>query len=240
MKRIYTAILLSTISIAGLSQKLAISISNPQPRLGDVFELSVDVNALKAEIFKSIQSTDKAEIDSEYAPLESGVMKMKITALKKGMNQLGPLFFTLNGQRFESNTVSYEVVDALPNTDNGLWFRKLKTSDTSFCIIIDQRIPAAEKMTRKGDNSISITNEPETNDYVKLKEMYDVPGLSSGGSETSTDYSTIKVNGEDQRYLRCFSIYRFIITDKAQKIRLTKDLFENLPKGYSFQTITFQ
>lgn len=238
MKKLYLAFLFLVISLYGQTQMLKLSISNPQPRIGDEFELALDIKTLKSEIFKSI--SDKVKIVSEYIAGENGEMKIKVTALKKGINELGPLTLSLNGVPYTTNKIFYEVVDPLPDVDKGLWFRKVKKSDSTFCIIIEQRIPANEKITYTSENSISMTTEPETKEYVKFKATYSITGLSSDASSTSTDFTSVKINGQSKSYMRCFSVYNFAIDDKTQKIIITKDLFDNLPRTYQFEEIHVQ
>lgn len=235
MKKLYLALFFLVISLYAQTQTLNLSISNPQPRIGDEFEVTLDIKTLKSEIFKSI--ADKVKIVSEYIAGENSQMKIEVTALKKGINELGPLTLSLNGVSYTTNKISYEVVDALPNVDKGLWFRKVKKSDSTFCILIEQRIPANEKTTYTSENSTSVTTEPETKDYVKFKESYSITGLSSDGSSTYTDFSSVKMGGQSKRYMRCFSVYNFAIVDRTHKITITKDFFDNLPNTYTFQEI---
>lgn len=238
MNKLYLASLFLVISLYGKTQTLSLSISNPQPRIGDEFELTLDIKTLKPEIFKSI--ADEVQIVSEYIAGEKSEIKIKITALKKGINELGPLTLSLNGVPYTSNKIFYEVVDPLPIVDKGLWFRKVQKSDSTFCIIIEQRIPANEKTTNTSENSISLTIEPETKEYVKFNKRYSINGLSSNASSTSTDFTSVKINGQSKSYMRCFSAYNFAIDDKTQKIVITKDFFDNLPKTYKFEEIQVQ
>ncbi len=237
MKKIYLALLFLGSSLCGQTQTLKLSISNPQPRIGDEFEVVLDIKTLKSEIFKGM--TDKIQIVSEYIAGESGEMKIKVSATKKGINELGPLTLSLNGVTYTTNKISYEVVDPLPNVDKGLWFRKVKISDSTFCILIEQRIPASEKTTNT-ENSISIATEPETNEYVKFKASYSIFGLSSDASSTFTDFTSVEINGQSKSYMRCFSVYNFVIDDRTQKIKITKDVFDNLPQTYKFEEIHVQ
>jgi hypothetical protein len=85
-----------------------------------------------------------------------------------------------------------------------------------------------------------MTTEPETKEFVKFKEDYSIIGLSSDGSSTSTDFSSVKINGQSKSYMRCFSVYNFTIDNKTQKVIITKDLFDNLPKTYKFEEIHVQ
>lgn len=238
MKKIYLAFLFLVSSFCGFAQTLDLSISNPQPRIGDEFEVALDIKALKSLFFKDLAG--KVQISSEYIAGHNDQMKIKVTALKKGTNELGPLALTLNGVAYTTNKISYEVVDPLPNVDKGLWFRKVKKSDSTYSIIIEQRIPANEKTEYTSENSISMTTEPETKEYVKFKEDYSITGLSSDGSSTSTDFTSVETGGKIKNFMRCFSVYNFVIDDKNQKIIITRDLFDNLPNTYRFEDIQVQ
>lgn len=238
MKKLYYAFLLTTLSLHGQTQTLKLSISNPQPRIGDEFELTLNIKDLKSEIFKSV--SNKVQIVSENTTSGKGDMKINVIAIKKGINELGPLILSLNGISYTTNKVSFEVVDSLPNVDEGLWFRKITKTDSTFSIIIEQRIPANEKTTHTSENSVTYTTEPETSEYVKLKDSFSVSGLSSDGSSISTDFTTIAAGIQEKRFMRCFSVYNFVIDDKKQKIVITKDLFNDLPKTYNFKEIKVQ
>lgn len=238
MKQLHWTLIFLLVAFYSQAQTIHLSISNPQPRIDEEFAVELNIKTLKEEIFKGI--SDKVEIVTGYIPGESAELKVNVIARKKGINELGPLTFTLNGTTFTTNKISYEVIDPLPNVDNGLWFRKIKTSDSTFCIIIEQRIPAAEKTTRTSENSLSITTEPETAEYVKMKTDYSIAGLSNGGSNRSTDFSDVNINGVKKRYMRCFSVYKFLLDNNTQKVVITKDLFENLPANYKFEDIKIQ
>lgn len=238
MKQLHCTLIFLLVAFYTQAQTIDLSISNPQPRIGDEFAVELNIKTLKEEIFKGI--SDKVEVLRGYIPGESAELKVKVIARIKGINELGPLTFTLNGTTFTTNKISYEVIDPLPNVDNGLWFRKIKTSDSTFSIIIEQRIPASEKTTHTSENSISITTEPETKDYVKVKGDYSIAGLSNGGSNSYTDFSDVNINGVDKRFMRCFSVYKFLLDNNTQKIVITKDLFDNLPEGYKFEDIKIQ
>ncbi|HMC98535.1 MAG TPA: hypothetical protein VKH37_00230, partial [Ferruginibacter sp.] len=41
-------------SLLAIPQTIELTVSTPQPRLGEAFQISIDANALKANIFKSL------------------------------------------------------------------------------------------------------------------------------------------------------------------------------------------
>ena len=238
MKKLFLVFLTLTVSLYGKTQSLELSISNPQPRVGDDFYLSVDISDLKSELFKSL--SNKVQISTDYITGDNGQLKIKITASNKGIAELGPLSFSLNGTTYSTNKVTYEVIDELPQVDNGLWIRKVRKDETTFYLIIEQRIPAKIVTAKNDDNSITTSTEPETEEFVKINSDYSIEGLSTDFSSTSSDYSSFVETGIRKHYMNCFSFYTFKIEDKTQKIVLSRDLFENLPKTYKFEEIKVQ
>ena len=226
-------------SVLSVPQTLELTISTPQPRLKEKFQISLDINYLRAHIFKS--AIGKIQLADEFGIQDNDKMILNVNALKKGKHEIGPLQFTVNGTKYSTNKITYEVVDQLPNVDKGLWFRKVNTSDTTFCIIIEQRIPAKNKKTITAENSFTLTTEPEDNQIAKFKTSYSIPGLSGGDGNSYMDFGSIyDANGDLKQFLVGYSIYYFIILDKAIKIKITKDKFENLPTDYKFEEIVVQ
>jgi hypothetical protein len=166
---------------------------------------------------------------------------MNVNALKKGKTEIGPLEFTLDKTKYSTNKITYEVIEPLPDTDNGLWFRKVDMTDNTFCIIIEQRIPASNKRTVTGENSISFTTEPEHNNIVKFKNTYSIKGLNSTNSRSSTNFGSITdKQGNEKQVLFAYAVYYFQITDKKEKIKITRDKLENIPPAYKFEEIIIQ
>lgn len=225
-------------SLLAEPQTIELTISTPQPRLKETFQISLDINHLRANIFKSLAG--KVQLSNDIRTTDNGDLVMNVTAVKKGKNEIGPLEFYLDKTKYTTNKITFEVIDALPNTDNGVWFRKVMTSDTSFCIIIEQRIPANSKTTKKSDNSITFTTEPEYTDMLKFKDSYSIDGVSGRNSHSSTNFSSVSINGEDRQFMYGYSVYYFTIEDRKAKIKITKDKFQNIPDNYKFEDIVVQ
>ena len=219
-------------------QVLELAISTPQPRLKEIFQISIDINHLRANIFKSLAG--KVQLSSNINATNNSELTMYLSALKKGRNEIGPLEFFLDKTKYTTNQIVYEVIDPLPDTDKGIWFRKFMTSDTTFCIIIEQRIPANSKTTKTSDNSISLTTEPEYNEIAKFKSSYSIDGVSGRNSYSNTNFSSIVLNGKDRQFMYGYSVYYFNIEDKKRKIKITKDKFQNIPNDYTFEDIVIQ
>lgn len=225
-------------SILAEPQTIELRISTPQPRLEETFKIYLDINHLRANIFKSILG--KVQLSNDISTSDDGELIMNVTATKKGKQEIGPLVFFLNETKYTTNKISFEVVGPLPATDNGIWFRKVMTSDSTFCIIIEQRIPASGKTTRNSENSLSFTTEPLHNDIVKFKDSYSIEGVSGRNSYSHTNFSSVRIKGEDRQFMFGYAIYYFNIKDKKAAIKITKDKFENIPADYKFEDIIIQ
>lgn len=248
MKKILLSVVLISSGILCHSQQVGdlhrefetieLTISTPQPRLKETFQISLDIDHIRANIFKSLAGQVRVSDDLNSSASED--MVMRVTAVNKGKSEIGPLVFTVDNTTYTTNKISYEVIDALPDTDRGVWFRKITTGENNFCIIIEQRIPAEEKTISKADKSIVITTEPEIEEILKFKDTYSIAGLSGGSSQVNTGFSNVEINGEDRQFMYGYSIYYFTITDRHAKIRITKDNFQNIPTGYKFEDIIIQ
>lgn len=219
-------------------QVIELSISTPQPRLKETFQISIDINHLRANIFKSLAG--KVQSSNDVGSSDNKQLTINVQALNKGKNEIGPLEFYLDKTKYITNKITYEVIDPLPDTDNGLWFRKVMTSDSTFCIIIEQRVPAQTKTTKTSETSFSTTTEPADYNIVKFKDSYSINGASSHYSHSNTNFSSVKVNGEDKEFMWSYSVYYFNIFDRSAKIKITKDKLDNLPAGYKFENIIIQ
>lgn len=219
-------------------QSIELAISTPQPRLKETFQITIDINHLKANIFKSLAG--KVQLSNDNGTTDNGELKMNVTAIQKGKNEIGPLVFFLDKTKYTTNKITFEVIDPLPDTDKGVWIRKVMTGETTFCIIIEQRIPANNKTTNKSDNSITFTTVPEYTDIVKFKDSYSIDGVSGHNSYSNTNFSSIMINGEDKKFMYGYSVYYFNIEDKKAKIIITKDKLQNIPDYYKFEQIIVQ
>ena len=224
-------------SLLSVPRTLELSISTPQPRLGQQFKITLDNAYLTAQIFKS--AIGKIQLADDLGNSNENQMVLTVNALEKGKNVIGPLEFTVNGTKYTTNKIEYEVIDPLPDVDRGVWVRKVKLSDSTFAIIIEQRIPA--KWTTSSDpakSSMTYAQEAESTNILKFKDSYSIEGVRGLGSFSSSDYGSFTNDKGDQiQFLNAFSIYRFLMEDNTAKIVITKDKLENFPVGYSFQSI---
>ena len=226
-------------SMLAIPQTLDLKISSPQPRLNENVEISLEINYIKAQIFKT--EFGKFEYSQDIGTSNENLMIMKVKPMKAGKQSMGSLSFIMNGTKYTTNKIDYEVIEALPNVDKGLWFRKVMTSDTSFCIIIEQRIPANSKVTKISAKETKYWTEPTNDNIVRFKNSYSVNGLEGGDGTTNSNFGYVidekKVRKE---YMSGYSINYFRILERQKKIKITKDLFVNIPTDYKFQEIIVQ
>lgn len=220
------------------SQTIELTISTPQPRMNQNFTLSLDINHIRANIFQSLAGKIQVA-EGTHIVDNSDYMIANVSPAKKGWEEIGPLVFTINNTKYTTNKIRYEAVDALPNTDKGIWIRKVNLEKNEFCIIIEQRIPSTEVTTKTG-NTINISSQPETSELMRFKYSYSVAGLSGCNSSSSSDFSSVHVNGQDKQFMYGYSVYYFTIDDQKAKIKITKDVFENIPSWYHFEDIIVQ
>lgn len=249
MKKIIVTVFFSLTTLWGLTQNidsflsvpqtLELKISTPQPRLKEKFQISLDINYVRAHIFKS--ALGKIQLAEEIGNTDADLMTLNVNAVQKGKNEIGPLQFTLNGTTYTTNKILYEVIDALPNTDKGLWFRKVFTSDSTFCIIIEQRIPANSRVTKLSEKETKYWTEPVNDNIARFKFTYSVDGLRGSTAVSFSDFgSTYDDKGEQKQFMSGYSITYFEIVDKKKKIVITKDKFDNIPSDYKFEDIVIQ
>jgi hypothetical protein len=224
MKRslIFLFILLSGLDC--IAQTLNLEISNPQPRLGEVFTVSVNIDTLSAIILKPLADKFKMSSTSGSASTDYPKFTADVWATNLGENVIGPLTFEFNGKRYSTSQVKFDVVDSLPATDRGLWFRKVIANDSTFYILIDQRVPFNE-----------------SNDANSVKLVGSVENIRSDGSTTtSTSTSIDSDKGKISEYSSYFGNYKFIITDKSKPVVIRKDAFSGLPPDYKFEDIVIK
>jgi hypothetical protein len=226
-------------SVLAIPQTLELKISSPQPRLKEKIEVSLDINWVRAQIFKT--EFGKFTAAEEIGNTDANLMVMKVNAVRKGKQSMGPLYFTMNGTKYTTTKIEYDVIDALPNVDKGLWFRKVMTSDTTFCIIIEQRIPANNKVEKVSAKETKYYTEPTNDNITRFKYSYSIDGLDGNNSASYSDFGhIIDAKGIRKEYMSGYSITFFKIINKNKKIKITKDKFENVPTDYKFEDIIVQ
>ena len=216
---------------------LELSISNPQPRLNEGATVSLNIEPLKRTILDNLpQIGNKEIIKSSAGPYTLFSLKTP----EKGKYEVGPLEFMINDTRYITNKILYEVIDPLPETDNGLWIRYIKQSDSTFCIIIEQRIPADSVFKKRDFESLK---NALTEDHIALflrlgQNGGDILLCKSAGNQRGNTSST--VNGIQKTYEQSRYSYFMLVLNRHEHIVLTSKDFVNLPSDYKFEDIIVQ
>lgn len=216
------------------AQPLKLEISNPQPRVGESFTISVEIDTLSELFFKPLDNKFKISGSNGEAALGYPRLMVNAEASKTGKNVVGPYTLEFNGKKYTTNKLSFEIVDSLPRVDKGLWIRKAMIDDTTFCILIDQRRPSHPVYTHD-DNSLTITSRPDTAGNVSPADS--IENIKGNGSTTTTGTGFLEGQDSENEYSYFFGNYRFVIIDKKKPTVLHRSNFKNLPPDYKFEDI---
>jgi len=212
---------------------MELSISNPQPRLGEEFTISYNPAYIQLQLFKSVLGKLEPADDNDGS--HDKEFKLAVKATKLGKETIGPLPFTINGVSCKTNVLSYEVVNPLPEVNEGLWIRKVSTGDNTFCIIMEQRIPVEAMKRKTAGNEVTYWNEPVDRNQVKINYTRTIEGVRSHTSSTATSEKYLYTKeGKRLDFQLIFSMANYEIDDPSANVELTKDWFINLPPSYKF------
>jgi len=231
--KIFFIICILLLPVICFSQKLKLEISTPQPRLGEDFNITVDINTLSLALFSSLSKKFDLSTFTNDAN-QSSLLGVNLKPRALGKSEIGPVTLNINGKQYITDKITFEVVDSLPAVNKGLWIRQVKINDTSSYIILEQRIPALTYITRT-DTSINMTTK--TNDDDKDVEMVQDSTINFEGSNRDTRSVIDPKTNEKLSFQYSFALYKVKIADKHKPTILTKSDFNNLPDYYKFQDI---
>lgn len=213
---------------------IEIIMSNPQPRINENTSINIKTSFLIDTIFNSLPLADKITVTKSYSnELSIGNVKTN----KIGKFKIGGMHFSMNNTNYYTKELNYEVIDSLPETDKGLWIRAVMIDDSTFCMIIEQRIPrigiglqdsSRPNLVLYDANSQRATFGPSTNN------------LSSMKGEGSSTFRNQLVRNVEKSFFESSFISFIRIVNRNVKITLTKDDFENIPEDYIFHNIVIQ
>lgn len=215
------------------SQKLELSLSVPQPRLGEQFDVSFNIDTISKGVFRL--DTNKFKINS-YGSSGTGLQcSVNLTAVKAGENELGPFDFNFNGKTYKTNKIKFTIADSLPTVAQGLWIRKLPVDDTTVYIMLDQIQHVGTVVTRKDENTITSAPAADADESdTKLALDVDNARVEEWGSSSTTapDFTNGKKGNRSS-----YKCYKVTILDKKKPLVLSRSVFKNLPVYYQFKDI---
>ncbi len=216
------------------AQTLNLSISNPQPRMGQSFTATVNIDTLNETLFHFLSSQFKVSLAKDQCS-STPEMSVNLEAKKIGKNEIGPLTIEFNGIKYKTNKISFDVVDSLPAVNKGYWIRKIKVDDTTVLILTEQRTPALTYYDHSA-NSISITTK--TNDEEKeagltwMEADVNVANAKVNMTGGHSEMQTIYLPNKELKFKYSYWSYKIIIIDKNKPVILRKSDFTNLPGDY--------
>ena len=216
------------------STLIEVFMSNPQPRISEFTSINIKTSPLIDTIFNSLSEGDKNNVTKSY-PNDLTIGNVETS--KIGKFKIGSLHFSMNNTNYYTKELNYEVIDSLPESDKGLWIRAIKIDDSTFCLIMEQRIP-------KIRNEVQDSLHPNLTLYDEiLRRATFAPSttnLSSMRGEGASSFKNKLVRNVEKSFLESSYISFIRIVNRNEKITLTKDDFENIPKDYIFHNIIIE
>ena len=123
------------------SQNFNLTSNNPEPRMGQEFEVSGYLN------------------DTLTNVRFSNILKIRNIARVEGLNFIGPLSININGKTYLSDTLSINVIEEIDKAEDGIWIRYVNFQNKNF-IIIEQIVNA--KPRRESENKVTFDNQDVT------------------------------------------------------------------------------
>jgi hypothetical protein len=236
MPKFYLALLCFLIHDISIGQTLVLTMDTPQPRVNTTFQIRIDISPIREQLFKGLKGTLKIADDASY--YQDSSIYYNVVSPDTGKFVIGPLNVTIDQKTYSTNTLSYNVVEALPIIDKGVWFRQVDIDQNSFYLIIEQHIPMHDTTSHPSKYATLFETVPEDNHAIKFIANASVPGLAFQQSTSSAVPRTVNdANGNTIKYADCIYIATFGITDKSKKVVLSKKFFQDLPKDYHFKDI---
>jgi hypothetical protein len=216
MKRFLITIFLITYCFFCYAQQLHISLSTPQPRLGESFRISIDIDTLNKTFFSFLKNKfTLSPVRNECQ--ENPNIGVEATATKLGRNEIGPLTLELNGKKFTTDKIIFDVTDSLPAVNQGFWIRKIKVSDSVYLLLIDQRIPALTYNTATS-TSITMTTKTGDDESEPAQLLMFNNNLSYLGSHGTNGYKSIYLPTRTLKFKYSFWAYTLTIKDKTKSV----------------------
>lgn len=132
------------------SQNFTLTSNNPEPRMGQEFEVSGYLNDTLTEV------------------RFNNILKIRNIARVEGLNLIGPLSININGNTYLSDTLTINVIEELDKTKEGIWVRYVNFQNKDY-IILEQVINA--KPRRESQNKVTFDNQDVTFAELDLSQF---------------------------------------------------------------------
>ncbi len=235
------AILLNTVFI-GFSQpndtiQFNLVGSPPNPRVNQSYTVGIDLSPIKDSLYKSfIRQT--GSLKTSHVDYDMSTPIFRIYPLTKGKHEIGPLYFNYNNTNFSTTKLTFYVEDSLPTTNEILSLRTVMPSDSTFCLIIEQRIPLSNP---QGLSEIELILKDSSTTCLKMVHLELPPNdrdkLEFTKSENGCSLQYLLVDGQKSYYYEYSNTFCFYIKNKKSSVIFTKDYFKNLPPNFNFKPL---
>lgn len=233
MKR-SSIIFLLFLALSGYGQDtLTLIIDNPEPRVGDVVQISFNIDFLVDHLRE--QTVETIEFTKPlFATNNTFTQSIKFT--REGKSTIGPYQFEFNNKQYVSTSIEVNVEKELPYQD-GLWVRYVRLEEKQYLIV--EQLISNQSDYKTEENGFSYTVGGISNeDYAELTEVpLDGVRFQFKGSKSNTR----RPEGDDlfaPGYSYSIKRYEVIFEEGYKgKFKLEKEHIKNFPKNTKFKPI---
>lgn len=236
----YLQIYSQTNTVSGpLTNFLKLVGNPPYPRVNQSYTVCLDLSALKDSLYRAYLRQNPSKNVTPYFFNEK-ISLFSIDSLRKGKYEIAPLNFSYDNFIYSTAKHVFYVDDSLELTTEGLWIRHILTSDTTFCLTIEQRVPI-DKNENENEYQVYQRNSNVCQKMVQFKpRAFDFDLIEYITSENSCSIQNRIINSKKQYYFSYFNNICFTIKKKNVPILFSKEKFTNIPANFHFDTITIK
>jgi len=208
------------------AQDIKIHLNNPQPRVGQVVSLSIDVSFLDT-IF-NLNMDSSIQMTNSYYGFNN--LNKTLTFKDTGDFLIGPFSVEINGRTYTSDSIKVNVLPALP-IEEGVWVRSVKFKDADY-LIIEQMIK--NKPNKRKGNTMSLGGiQADKDDFAKIVEKPEdgvkIRFRSSNLQTVNDNIEMFDLKAIGFTYMMKIYVVEFD-NDFTEGFELTKKYIENLPR----------
>ena len=242
MKCILLTCLLSFAILYSNAQIVEFDLDNPGPRVGDDINITYSIKWENPEL-PEVLTIDHLDLIKQNQKnfVASGKLKVNNHLTEPGTMSIGPLVFNINGDVFETDSISVQVYPKLQEVNNGLWTRFI-FSRGQYYLITEQRVPGKWTREQTAPNSFTSTfSSFDYDGYAKIdEELTNTETFEIKFSSSSINTQTIEPgDGEDSETVHYkLTIYKVTLKVGYQEdYVLLKRNFNHFPEGVTFDPL---
>ena len=239
-KIILTSIFICSFLTLMSQKKIELEIDKPQPRVGETVNLTLEIpfieDYIKGTIDKDIEITGTGSI---YGP-SSRKFQRNIQFKEAKTYTIGPFEFEFNNKKYVSNSITVEVVPAIPQKA-GIYVRVAESNGEQF-LIIEQMIKNVKDDGYDNDGNYSVTlggSKPKGMEYIDINREL-APGInllfkfsSEGTTPLTVDFMSKKMG-----FSYAFRLYKIEFDENySGSYTLKKTDFQNFPRRTRLEKI---